>query len=198
MLARAAGQATHEGTQPGGRGGTHRGRGLPSRHDADQREVPGLVAAEGGRGVSGHHLDGGGRSCRKKSAGRAGLHWKVQREFTAPSDGPGPVLGAGRRVGGEVAQPCLTLCDPLTVARRAPLPSDSLDRNTRGRSPPLLQGIFPTQGSNPGLPHCRRILYQLSPQGSPTGLLWQRTNDAQFQGVPPASTAVRMMSLLGI
>ena len=25
----------------------------------------------------------------------------------------------------------------------------------------LLQGIFPTQGSNPGLPHCRRILYQL-------------------------------------
>ena len=26
----------------------------------------------------------------------------------------------------------------------------------------LLQGIFPTQGSNPGLPHCKRILYQLS------------------------------------
>ena len=26
----------------------------------------------------------------------------------------------------------------------------------------LLQGIFPTQGLNPGLPHCRRILYQLS------------------------------------
>ena len=31
----------------------------------------------------------------------------------------------------------------------------------------LLQGIFPTQGSNPGLPHCREILYQLSPRGSP-------------------------------
>ena len=31
----------------------------------------------------------------------------------------------------------------------------------------LLQGIFPTQGSNPGLPHCRQILYQLSHQGSP-------------------------------
>ena len=30
----------------------------------------------------------------------------------------------------------------------------------------LLQGIFPTQGWNPGLPHCRRILYQLSYQGS--------------------------------
>ena len=32
----------------------------------------------------------------------------------------------------------------------------------------LLQGIFPTQGSTPGLPHCRRILYQLSHQGSPS------------------------------
>jgi len=29
----------------------------------------------------------------------------------------------------------------------------------------LLQGIFPTQGMNPGLSHCRRILYQLSHQG---------------------------------
>jgi len=31
----------------------------------------------------------------------------------------------------------------------------------------LLQGIFPTQGSNLGLLHCRQILYHLSPQGSP-------------------------------
>ena len=31
----------------------------------------------------------------------------------------------------------------------------------------LLQGIFLTQGRTPGLPHCRRILYQLSHQGSP-------------------------------
>ena len=31
----------------------------------------------------------------------------------------------------------------------------------------LLQRIFPTQGLNPGLPHCRRILYQLSLQGRP-------------------------------
>ena len=33
----------------------------------------------------------------------------------------------------------------------------------------LLQGIFPTQGSNPGLPHCRQMLYHLSHQGSPYG-----------------------------
>ena len=37
---------------------------------------------------------------------------------------------------------------------------------------PLLQGIFPTQGSNPGLPHCRRILYQLSHKGNPRIIEW--------------------------
>ena len=36
----------------------------------------------------------------------------------------------------------------------------------------LLQGIFPTQGSNPGLPLCRQILYQLSRTGSPKILEW--------------------------
>ena len=36
----------------------------------------------------------------------------------------------------------------------------------------LLQGVFPTQGLNPGLPHCRWILYQLSHQGSPRILEW--------------------------
>ena len=36
----------------------------------------------------------------------------------------------------------------------------------------LLQGIFPTQGSNPGLPHCRQMLYRLSHQGSPYIYNW--------------------------
>ena len=36
----------------------------------------------------------------------------------------------------------------------------------------LLQGIFPAQGSNPGLLHCRQILNQLSHQGSPRILEW--------------------------
>ena len=36
----------------------------------------------------------------------------------------------------------------------------------------LLQGIFPTQRSNPGLPHCGWILYQLSHKGSPRILEW--------------------------
>ena len=34
----------------------------------------------------------------------------------------------------------------------------------------LLQGIFTTQGSNPGLPHYRQILYQLSHKASPRTL----------------------------
>ena len=39
---------------------------------------------------------------------------------------------------------------------------NSLGQNTGVGSLSLLQGIFPTQGLNLGLPHCRRILYQLS------------------------------------
>ena len=44
---------------------------------------------------------------------------------------------------------------------------NSPGQNTRVGSLSLLQGIFPMQGSNPGLLHCRQILYQLSHQGSP-------------------------------
>ena len=44
---------------------------------------------------------------------------------------------------------------------------DSPVKNTGADCHTLLQGIFPTQGSNPGLPHCRQILYHLSHQGSP-------------------------------
>ena len=51
-------------------------------------------------------------------------------------------------------------------------PWNSLGQNTGVVSLSLLQGIFPTQGSNPGLPHCRRILYQLNHKGSPRILEW--------------------------
>ena len=44
-------------------------------------------------------------------------------------------------------------------------PWNSPGQNTGVGSPSRLQGIFPTQGSNPGLPHCRPILYQLSRKG---------------------------------
>ena len=56
-----------------------------------------------------------------------------------------------------VAQLCPSLCDSIR---------DSPGKNTGVGCHALLQGIFPTQGSHPGLPHCRQILYQLSHQGS--------------------------------
>ena len=49
---------------------------------------------------------------------------------------------------------------------------NSLGKNTGVGSLSLLQRMFPTQGSNLGLPHCRRILYQLSQEGIPRILEW--------------------------
>ena len=51
-------------------------------------------------------------------------------------------------------------------------PWNSPGQNIGVGSLSLLQGIFPNLGSNPGLPHCRQILYQLSHQGSPRILEW--------------------------
>ena len=52
------------------------------------------------------------------------------------------------------------------VSDSLPPPWNSLGQNAGLGSLSLLQGIFPTQGSNPGLPHRRQILYCLSHQGS--------------------------------
>ena len=50
---------------------------------------------------------------------------------------------------------------------------NSPGQNTGVGNRSLLQGIFPTQGSNPGLPHCRQILYKLSYQGRKA--IWSQT-----------------------
>jgi len=72
-----------------------------------------------------------------------------------------------------VAQLCLTLCDPMDCSPPGSfVDGDSPGKNTGVGYHALLQGIFPTQGSNPGLPHCRRILYCLSHQGFPRILEW--------------------------
>ena len=72
-----------------------------------------------------------------------------------------------------VAQSCPTLWDPIDCSSPgSSVHGDSLGKRI-SRQPTwvgchaLLQGIFPTQGLNPGFPHCRRILYHLSHQGSP-------------------------------
>ena len=67
----------------------------------------------------------------------------------------------------EVAQLCPTLCDPMDCSP----PGSSIcgifpGKNTEVGCHFLLQENFPTQGLNPGLLHCRQMLYHLSHQGS--------------------------------
>ena len=72
-----------------------------------------------------------------------------------------------------VAQSCSTFCNPMNCSPPgSSVHGDSPDKNTGVSCHALLQGIFPTQKSIPGLPHCRRILYCLSHQGSPIILKW--------------------------
>ena len=56
---------------------------------------------------------------------------------------------------------------PWTVAFQELRPWDFLGKSTGVSCHFLLQRIFPTQGSKPGLPHCRQMLYCLSHKGSP-------------------------------
>ena len=72
-----------------------------------------------------------------------------------------------------VTQSCLTLCDLMGCSP----PGSSVHGYSPGKNigvgcHALLQGIFPTQGSNPGLLHCKWILYRLSHQGRPRMLEW--------------------------
>ena len=69
--------------------------------------------------------------------------------------------------GGLVDMSCPTLANPWIVACQAPLSMGFSGENTGVGCHFLLQRIFPTQESNPGLLHCRQILYQLSYEGSP-------------------------------
>ena len=56
---------------------------------------------------------------------------------------------------------------PWTVAYRAPPATEFSRQEYWSRLPFPSPGIFPTQGMNPGLPHCRQMLYILSHQESP-------------------------------
>ena len=72
-------------------------------------------------------------------------------------------------------------------------PWNSPSRNTGVGCHFLLQGIFPTQGSNLGLPHCRQTLYQLSHQGSlylSPCYLNEKTTDHNSKGAWPNSWLV--------
>ena len=66
-----------------------------------------------------------------------------------------------------VAQSCPTLCDPMDCSPPgSSVLGDSPGKNTGVSCHALLQGIFPTQGSNPCFPQCRWIRYCLSHKGN--------------------------------
>ena len=66
-----------------------------------------------------------------------------------------------------VTQSCPTLCDPMDYSPPgSSVHGDYPGKNTGMGCHALLQGIFPIQGLNPGLWHCRWILYHLTHQGS--------------------------------
>ena len=72
----------------------------------------------------------------------------------------------------SVTQSCPTICHPMNCSP----PGSFVHRNFPGKNTgvgchALLHRIFPTQGSNPGLLHCRWIFYQLSHQGSPRAVV---------------------------
>ena len=69
-------------------------------------------------------------------------------------------------------------------------PWNSPGQNAGVGSLSLLQGIFPTQGSNPGLPHYRWILYQLRRKGSPRILEWV-AYPSPSPGIKPGSPALQ-------
>ena len=72
-----------------------------------------------------------------------------------------------------VAQSCTILRDPMGCSLPGfSVRGDSPGKNTDMGCHALLQGTFPTQGLNPGLPHCRWILCRLSHRGSPRRLEW--------------------------
>ena len=79
-------------------------------------------------------------------------------------------------------------------------PWNSPGQNTGVGSHSLLQGTFPTQGSSPGLLHCRQIVYHLSHQGSPRILEWVAypfSSRSSWLGIELGSPALQADSLPG-
>ena len=89
---------------------------------------------------------------------------------------------------------CVWLCSPVDCSPPgSSVHGDSLGQNSGVGCHALLQGIFPTQGSNQGLPHCRRILYHLSCQGSL--LTNMQTSHCSNDWLKSAYTPVKMTTL---
>ena len=98
-----------------------------------------------------------------------------------------------------VTQSCPTLCNPMDCSPPgSSVSGDSPGKNTGVGCHARFRGIFTTQGSNPGLPHCRGIFYQLSHQGSPRTLQWAAypsPDNLPDPGIEPGSPALQVDSL---
>ena len=66
-----------------------------------------------------------------------------------------------------ITQSCPTLCDPMNCSPPGSSPWNFPGKSTGVGCHFLLQGIFLTQGSNPGLQHCGQTLLQSEPPGKP-------------------------------
>ena len=88
---------------------------------------------------------------------------------------------------------CKSIVSDSLQPARLLFPWNSPGRNTGVGSLSLLQGIFLTPGPNPGLPHCKHILYQPSHQGSP-GILervaYPFSSGSSDPGIEPRSSCI--------
>ena len=91
------------------------------------------------------------------------------------------------------SQSCSTVSDSLQF-HRLYSPWNSPGQNTGAGSLSRVQGIFPTQGLNPGLPQCRWILYQLSHKGSPRRTRQIHKTNSQKQDNTWVSTKISGMA----
>ena len=97
-----------------------------------------------------------------QGSNRHPLHWQAG---SLPLGPPGKLSVDPAATAAKSLQSCLTLCDPMDCSLpRLLRPWDFPGKNTGVGCHFLLQEIFPTQGLNPGLPHCRQMLYCLSHQ----------------------------------
>ena len=107
-------------------------------------------------------------SLADRPRGLPGAHQGAAGLGTSREAGPGRQPHTAALTVLRPGGPGCTASTPVGLQPLRPLPlCFPLGRNTGAGSHSLLQGVFPTQGSNPGLLHCRRILCQLSLQGSP-------------------------------
>ena len=118
-----------------------------------------------------------GRPALEEDSGGAPARRATRHGHGVPGHRAAPVPAAlGARTAALSAEPerpraaaaaAQLFATPWTVAARFFSPWDSPGKNTVVGSHSLLQGIFQTQGLNPGLLHCRQILYHLIHLGSP-------------------------------